>query len=93
MHILEDNVGCARMKNHSWNVFRIVGVDNSELDVTGLTSTNLTTSKFVLVVKDQFAISESQIKSILRDTNVYVDGRKEIFVSPGNVNVKEKLVK
>ncbi|GBL71812.1 hypothetical protein AVEN_18438-1, partial [Araneus ventricosus] len=50
-----------------------------ELDAIGLRNNNLVKSKFILVVKDKFTISEDQIKAILPDPIVEVDGRKEVF--------------
>ncbi|GBM08761.1 hypothetical protein AVEN_154177-1 [Araneus ventricosus] len=44
-------------------VCRIRGVECGEQDVSGLRNTNLEESKVVLVVNDQFAISESQLEA------------------------------
>ncbi|GBM06753.1 hypothetical protein AVEN_62997-1 [Araneus ventricosus] len=59
------NLGGARMKAHYSYVCGIQEVDGGEYDMTGLRTTNLAKSKFVLGMNDQFAISQSQLKAIL----------------------------
>ncbi|GBM39218.1 hypothetical protein AVEN_223836-1 [Araneus ventricosus] len=76
-YILINNMGDARMKVRYSYVCRISGVGGGKLGVTGLKTTNLAKSKFVSVVNDKLAISESQFKAILRDTIFEVGCRKE----------------
>ncbi|GBL74911.1 hypothetical protein AVEN_243741-1 [Araneus ventricosus] len=77
--VLIDIVGCARLKSHYSYVCGIQGVYDSELHTTGLRSANLAKLKFVSVVNDQFDISESQLKAVLRNHIFEVDCRKEVF--------------
>ncbi|GBL92993.1 hypothetical protein AVEN_54631-1 [Araneus ventricosus] len=79
MFLLIDNIGGARMKSDYSYVCGIQEVDGGEYDLTGLRTTNLAKSKFVSVAKDQFAISESQLKDILPDLIFEMDCRKELF--------------
>ncbi|GBM13652.1 hypothetical protein AVEN_229613-1 [Araneus ventricosus] len=65
--VLINNVGGAIMKTHYSYVCGIQGVGGGELDMRGLMTTNLAKSKFVSVINDQFAISESQLKATLSD--------------------------
>ncbi|GBO46531.1 hypothetical protein AVEN_156237-1 [Araneus ventricosus] len=73
------NVGGARMNVYYSCVCGIQGVGDDELDMTGLRTTNLAKSKFVSVVNDQFAISESQLKAVLPDSIFEEDCKKKIF--------------
>ncbi|GBN08515.1 hypothetical protein AVEN_113920-1 [Araneus ventricosus] len=79
MFVLIDNIGGAKMKAHCSYVCGIQEVDGVEYDTTDLRTTNLAKSKFVSVVNDKFAISDSQLKAILPDRIVEVDCRKELF--------------
>ncbi|GBL90055.1 hypothetical protein AVEN_135425-1 [Araneus ventricosus] len=83
MYILINNIGDAIMNTHYSYVYRTNGVDGGELDVTGWRNTNLVQSKFVLLMNNQFAISESQIKSAFSVLIDEVNCRKEVFVFSG----------
>ncbi|GBM71775.1 hypothetical protein AVEN_190639-1 [Araneus ventricosus] len=78
---LIDSVVGARMKADYSGVSGIQGVDSGELDMTGLRASNLAKSKFVSVVNDQSAISESEFKviAIFPDGIFEVGCRKEAF--------------
>ncbi|GBL90872.1 hypothetical protein AVEN_27983-1 [Araneus ventricosus] len=91
LYILIDNIESARIKTHYSYICGNDGVVANELDVTGLRSTNLAKSKFVLAVNEQFAICESQIKARRPDSNVVIESRKEMLGFSGRVNIKEKL--
>ncbi|GBL76138.1 hypothetical protein AVEN_121735-1 [Araneus ventricosus] len=54
--VLVDNVGGVRITAHGSYVFRIQEVDGGVSDMTGLRTTNLTKSKLISVLNDQFAI-------------------------------------
>ncbi|GBM29273.1 hypothetical protein AVEN_155226-1 [Araneus ventricosus] len=86
MFVLIDNVGGDKMKEHYSYVCGIQEVVDGEYYMTDLRTTNLAKSKFVSVVNDQFAISESQLKAILQDRIFEVNCRKElsylVFRSP-----------
>ncbi|GBM08007.1 hypothetical protein AVEN_71450-1 [Araneus ventricosus] len=73
------NVGGDRTKAHYSYVCGIQEVDGGEYYTTGLRTTNLAKLKFVLLVNDQFAISENQLKTINPDRIFEVDYRKELF--------------
>ncbi|GBM87820.1 hypothetical protein AVEN_38489-1 [Araneus ventricosus] len=79
MFVLIDNVADARMKAHYLYVCGIQEVDSGEYAMTGLITINLSKSKLVSVVNDQFSISESQLKAIFTDCIFEVDCRKELF--------------
>ncbi|GBL75974.1 hypothetical protein AVEN_234293-1 [Araneus ventricosus] len=72
-------------------VAEIDSVNSSELDVTDSKRNNLPTSKFVLVVNAQFAISENQIKAILPDPIIEVDDTEDAYVFSDCVNINKKL--
>ncbi|GBL77026.1 hypothetical protein AVEN_12678-1 [Araneus ventricosus] len=80
MFVLIDKDGGPRMKTHYLYVCGVQGVDGGEFDMTGLRITNMAKSKFISVVNDQFAISESQFKAILPNRIFEVDCRKELFL-------------
>ncbi|GBN26430.1 BUB3-interacting and GLEBS motif-containing protein ZNF207 [Araneus ventricosus] len=87
------NVAGTRMKADYSYICGIQEIDSDELDMTGLRTTNLAKSKFVLVVNDQCAISENRLKAIFSDHTFEVDCRKEVFCfQVPSVNVKEKLI-
>ncbi|GBL83501.1 hypothetical protein AVEN_196352-1 [Araneus ventricosus] len=78
--VLIDNVGGDKMKAHYLYVCGIQKVNGGEYDMRGLRSTNEAKSrKFVSVVNDQFATSESHLKALLPDCIFEVDCRKELF--------------
>ncbi|GBN36996.1 hypothetical protein AVEN_252675-1 [Araneus ventricosus] len=71
------------MLAHYLYVCGIQEVDGGEYDMTGLRITNLTKSKFVSVVNDQFAISENQLKAIIPYRIFEVDCKKDWFSGSG----------
>ncbi|GBM03482.1 hypothetical protein AVEN_95383-1 [Araneus ventricosus] len=76
--VLIYNLGGSRMKAHHSYVCGIQEYDGGEYDTTGLRTTNLAKSKFVSVLNDQFAISQSQLKAIVPDRIFEIDCRKEL---------------
>ncbi|GBL95703.1 hypothetical protein AVEN_660-1 [Araneus ventricosus] len=78
LFVLIYNLGGAKMNAHYSYVCGIQEVDGVEYDMTGFGTTNLAKSKFVSVVNDQFAISQSQLKAIFPDSIFEVDCRKEL---------------
>ncbi|GBM18821.1 hypothetical protein AVEN_203099-1 [Araneus ventricosus] len=78
LFVLIKNVGGARMKAHYSYVCWIQEVDGGEYDIIGLKTTNIDKSKFVLVVDDQFAISQIQLEATLPDRIFEVDCRIEL---------------
>ncbi|GBO04924.1 hypothetical protein AVEN_105203-1 [Araneus ventricosus] len=79
MFVLINNVGGARVTTHYSFVCGIQEVDDGKYDMTALRTTSFAKSKFVSIVNDQFAISESQLKAILPDRIFEVDCREELF--------------
>ncbi|GBN20190.1 hypothetical protein AVEN_21436-1 [Araneus ventricosus] len=76
LFVLIYNLGGTRMKAHYSYVCEFEEIDSGEYDMTGLKTTTLAKSKFVSMVNGQFAISESQLKSILPDLIFEVYCRK-----------------
>ncbi|GBL82936.1 Retrovirus-related Pol polyprotein from transposon 412 [Araneus ventricosus] len=79
MFVFINNVGGTRMKAHYLPVCEIQEVDGGECDLTCLRTTNLAKGKFVFVVNDRFAFSESQLKAILQYHIFELDCKKELF--------------
>ncbi|GBN51596.1 hypothetical protein AVEN_259039-1 [Araneus ventricosus] len=67
LFVLIYNLGGTRIKAHYSYVCGIEEIGSGEYDMPGLKTTTLAKSKFVSVVNNQFAISESRLKSILPD--------------------------
>ncbi|GBL94964.1 hypothetical protein AVEN_187477-1 [Araneus ventricosus] len=85
LFVLIYSFGGARMKLHYLCVYGIQEVHSGKYDMTGLRTnfmTNLAKSKFVSLVNDQSAISESQLKAILPDRIFEIDYRKELYGFP-----------